>query len=48
MAQLANVEEAYEDALPTLMAEARPKSNLKAPGNYPFPFANNKSKRIPP
>jgi hypothetical protein len=49
MAQLADIDEAdEEDMLLTLTADPKPKNNLKASGDYPFPFANNKSKKVPP
>jgi hypothetical protein len=49
-AQLANVEEEEEEETSTLAADVKPrqaKDNVKAPGSFPYPFAANKSKRIP-
>jgi hypothetical protein len=49
MAQLADVDKVdEEDMLPMLTVDAKPKNNLKASGDYPFPFTNNKSKKVPP
>lgn len=51
--QLTDVEEEEEEELateaPALVIESRAtKDSSKAPGKYPFPFANNRSKKVPP
>ena len=49
--QLADVKEEEELAAeaPALIANSRAiKDSLKAPGRFPFPFANNRLKKVPP
>src|SRR5271170_2533070 len=47
-ARVADIPKEEEEELSSLVTDAKPLPNVRAPGNYPYPLASNRSNKVPP